>query len=175
MRTSPGLTTSWSIRLRPGHPDERTVGQPDEDELRSFLLSFRKFTAKSEPVYIPYIHNVCQRCFTNPEHKEWIRLNQEYWRDEVLRTTFIQLVINNRPVHPEEVADLWINGYYFHDDHEKSARLQALVSTGLFVRAQFLDYLIEATNVIIWTAKTIEAALNDGAIQAAQPQQSAQD
>ncbi len=50
---------------------------------------------------------------------------------------------------PEHIADLWINGHYFHDDSEKAQELRRYVPHNiLFVRPEFLNFIVEATRVI---------------------------
>ncbi len=138
--------------------------EPNEDLLRSFLLDFRKFISKEEPVYIGYIHGLCHKCFTSDELKDSIRRCQEGWM-QTLQNNGVKLVVNGKEITPELLGDLWINGHYFHHDPEKVDELKRYLSTSfIFARHEFIAYVLEATRVIGGTGFAIKAALRDGSV-----------
>lgn len=63
---------------------------------------------------------------------------------------------------PEDVADLWINGYYFHNDDDKYATLTNAFRYGLsFVQAHFMEFLIQATSLIICLGHVVAHVLKN--------------
>jgi hypothetical protein len=138
--------------------------EPDEEDLRSYLMTFRKFVMQNEPLYIEYVHGLCYKHFTSDELKDHIRDCQQGWKTYVLQSG-IKLNINGTNVQPAYIADLWINGPYFHDDTAKAEELKRHgPHTILFVRHEFLNFVVEATRVIGGTGYTIKMALRDGAV-----------
>jgi hypothetical protein len=141
----------------------RTV-EPNEEALRSYLLSFRRFISPGEPLFIGQIHNLCLRHFTSDKLRSCITECRQTWKEHVLRNG-IKLIINGHSLLPEYVADLWINGHYFHDDPQKGAELQRFVPLErIFVRRAFIDFVIEATRVIGYSGLVVKMALTDGSI-----------
>lgn len=160
-----GLSSSWSFSIGMGRPAVFSAASPDEEDLRSYLLAFRKFISKDEPLFLGYVHNLCQKSFTSDELKSNIRKCQQDWRVHCVQGG-IKLTINGSEIQPEYVADLWINGHYFHDDIDKAAELRNYVPDHLFlVRQHFLDFVVEATRVIGGTGYAIKMALRDGALR----------
>ena len=138
--------------------------EPNEELLRSYLLTFRKFVSKDEPVYISYIHGLCRKHFTSDELHRSINQCQDGWK-RTLENNGVKLVINSKEISPEHLGDLWINGHYFHDDPEKLQELNRYLSASfIFARHEFLAYVLEATRVIGGTGYAIKAALRDGSV-----------
>ena len=99
--------------------------EPDEEDLRSFLPLFRRLVAQGEPIYVRRIYNLCY-CVIALAQDELLRDHSVYWCNTWRRTereTMIGIQFQGAAMRPEELADLWINGYYFHNDIEKHERL----------------------------------------------------
>ncbi len=159
-----GLSSDWSFSMGENQPTVFRASQPDEEDLRSYLLTFRKFISPKEPVFIRRIHKLCDQHLTSDELKGQIRDCQQGWKNHCVRGG-IKLNIHGHDVRPEHIADLWINGHYFHDDLEKAKELERYMPFSiLFVRQQFLHFVIEATRVIGGTGYTVKMALRDGAV-----------
>lgn len=127
-------------------------------------MGFRKFISQSEPVFIGYIHGLCERHFTSEELKNQIRDCRKGWKRTIVQAG-IKLEVNGKKIKSERIADLWINGHYFHDDPEKSKELTQYAPPTIFmVRHEFINFVIEATRVILSTGYTIKVALRDGSI-----------
>jgi hypothetical protein len=160
--SSQGLSNEWSISMGVGQPTVFTAVQPDEDQFRSYLMAFCKFISKGEPLFVGSVHNLCHKHFTSDEFKGHIRNCQRGWKDHCVRSG-MKLNINGHDVRPEHIADLWINGRYFHDDPEKAEELKRYMPVPI-IRQEFLNFVIEATRVILGTGYTIKMALRDGAV-----------
>ncbi len=145
---SSGLSSEWQVSFGVNQPTMFRSVEPDEEDLRSYLISFRKFVSPTEPVFIRSIHGLCHKHFTSDELKSHIVTYQEGWKRHVQRSQ-LSLKFHGQEVKPEQIADLWINGHYFHDDVHKAAELRRLVEPSFFlVRQEFLNFIVEATRVI---------------------------
>lgn len=150
--------------------DEQTglhfeLEQPDEDDLRSYLMTFRHFISEREPVFISSIYSICSRCLTDDELKDIIAKAQEHWK-YTLAHAGIQLVVNGRAIAASEVCDWWINGTYFHNDPDHQARLETMQRFPLdhsIFRFVFLNFVIEASHHIAHLRNHILIALQRGA------------
>lgn len=138
--------------------------EPDEEDLRSFLLSFRQFILNDDPVYLFKIYNLCQKHITSDKLKKYLVQSREAWK-KGLKKGGINLIFNEREITPEYVIDLWINGWYFHNDIEKLTKLQRLLPhEHMLVRQHFLSSLLEATWHVLYVAHIVTVALRDGLV-----------
>ena len=143
---------------------ESKLSGPDEEALRSYLLTFRQFISPNEPVYVNYIYNLCfEYLDSNNELRDYLLQSRQVWRN-ALNTGFMGLTFNEQQLRPEEVASLWINGFYFHSDDDKYERLSELLSSLAmpFVKANFYQFIITATRVIAYLGNFVDQALKLG-------------
>lgn len=155
---NPGLTIKWD-RMSGLRFESR---EPDEEDLRSFLITFRQFISDDEPVYLNRIYNLCQQFLTGDDLKGYLVQARAAWK-ETQKRSGLRVVLNGRELTPEFVTDLWINGYYFHNDGEKRAVLKRLVPhERMLVRYCFLDFLVEATRQVLYVANVVRVALRKG-------------
>lgn len=135
---------------------------PDDDDLRSFLTILRQFISQEEPIYLFKIYNLCQQKLLNDNLKHNLVKAREIWQGELKRGG-ISLIFNGRPVTPERITDLWINGFYFHNDIDKINTLRRLLPhENMLVRHIFLNHLVEATRNILYVAFIINVAFHEG-------------
>jgi hypothetical protein len=96
---------SGSISAGANRPAVFRSVEPDEEDLRSYLLTFRRFVSQSELLHIESIHGLCHKHFTSDELLGHIRACQQGWKDHVLQSGF-RLNINGpgEPKHTEQAA-----------------------------------------------------------------------
>jgi hypothetical protein len=137
--------------------------QPDEEDLRSFLLLFRQFISDREPIFINRIFNDCLRFLDSSELKEQLTKAKDEWKRLFQGMGAIQMVVDNRKLTGEYVLDLWINGHYFHSDSDKAVELHRLMTDQIpLVRMQFMDVLPRLTEIIVYTANVVTYGLREG-------------
>lgn len=158
-----GLSGDFSL-----HFDQKSFAYKfplvDENDLRSFLLTFRQFVMHKEPVFIRRVHSIAHQHITSDELRAAIREAVQTW-SEVLKSCGFALSIHGRAITPEYVLDLYINGHYFHNDEQKRAELNSYgVPDILLVRTQFLNFLVDATMAIAHTRHILRAGLHDGVV-----------
>jgi hypothetical protein len=68
-------------------------------------------------------------------------------------------------ISPEELADLWINGYYFHNDADKYQRLEGLYGDLMYAKANFLTYLTHATRGIDHLGHLVDEGMDNNAFR----------
>jgi hypothetical protein len=67
---------------------------------------------------------------------------------------------------PELVSDIWINGWYFHDNIDHLFFLRALPpETYIMLNLYFFDYLRGITRQILYTSDVVNVALNEELIR----------
>jgi gamma-glutamylcyclotransferase (GGCT)/AIG2-like uncharacterized protein YtfP len=143
------------------------ISEPDEDDLRSFLLTYRQFISNDEPIFVYMILKLCWTHIIDPNGKTAFANARKAWK--ALETGgVLQIVRNGCSVYPQETQDLWINGYYFHNDEQKRNRLDEL-SSGFqeTIRHHFLEHVYEATKIILFVANQLENAFRVGAVKTA--------
>lgn len=139
--------------------------QPDEELLRSFLLTFRRFISENETVFLFKIFNLCQRHLNSDRLKNYLIEARQNWSQQVHsgRTGGVNYKLNGIQISPETITDLWINGYYFHDSPDKLRDLEKLLSDNrVLVRHIFLDHLVEAVRFISYTRFIVTVAFREG-------------
>lgn len=136
--------------------------QPDEEDLRSFLLSFRHVVSKKEPVHVNRIHNLLWEELDSDPIREGLNEAKARWK-RACRAGVIALNINGVELPSDELLDMWINGIYFHNDKRMRATLeQAGPMVGFVSRFKFLDHLITGTHYITYLGNVILHARSDG-------------
>lgn len=140
--------------------------EPDEEDLRSFLLTFRRFVAQGDPVNIGRIHNIADRRVTSDDLRRHLREAREHWRRDV-QVGGMSLVFNGKQISPEYVADLFINGHYFHDEPDKRAKLVSLTEPleYLLVRHHFLNFIVDGARQVFYVANVLNIAIRDGVFE----------
>jgi hypothetical protein len=139
-----------------------TANEPDEDDLRSFLLLFRHFLSDREPVFVGRIFNDCFRFLNNDHLKGELQKAKDDWKRLLYRAGGMEMIVDEKRLSGEYVLDLWINGHYFHNDTEKRKELSRLLGDILpLVRVKFLSSLPYLTNVIIFLAQVVNKGLED--------------
>jgi len=169
LRTSTFIQSGFVPHLHAGRsgtvPAETTISEPDEDDFRSFLLTYRQFISNDEPIYIYKAFKLCHTHITDPKGRMLLANARKEWRT-LEEGDMLRLVEKGKEISPTETQDLWINGYYFHNDQDKRKRLNAL-SDGFqkAFRYQFLAYVYEATRIILYVADQLTYAFKVGAVK----------
>jgi hypothetical protein len=157
-----GLSSSMTIRVRDLVMSVDTEKWPDEEELRSFLLTFRHFIADKEDVFMDRIFNLCQQKLTDDKLRGYLAKSRVFWKREH-ETVGFDLVCQGKRQTPEQVTKLWLSGAYFHKDEEKRVVLKALpFPLRMLFKQQFLSFLVGATHVIFYVDEIIKKVLDDG-------------
>ena len=139
-----------------------TADEPDEDDLRSFLLLFRHFVSDREPVFVERIFNDCFRFLSNDHLKGELQKAKSHWKQLLYRAGVMEVIVDEKTLSGEYVLNLWINGHYFHNDTEKREELSRLLGDILpLVRVKFISTLPYLTNVIIFVAQVVNKGLED--------------
>jgi hypothetical protein len=137
--------------------------EPDEEDLRSFLLIFRQFISDREPVFINEVFNDCIRFLNSSQLQEYLKKARKKWKNSFRHMGAFHIVVNERNLTGEYVLDLWINGYYFHNDIYKAAELRRLLTNQLpLVRMQFLTILTDLTRIILYVGNVIRYGFREG-------------
>jgi len=157
-----GLSSSMTIRGKGLDIWFDTEKWPEEEELRSFLLTFRHFVAEKEDVSINRIFNLCQQKLTDDKLREYLVKTRGIWK-RAHETVGIDMVYQGKKQAPEQITKLWLSGTYFHKDEDKRTILKGLLfpQTILF-KHQFLSFLVEATRMVLYVDGIVKKVLNDG-------------
>lgn len=143
--------------------------QPDEELFRSFLLEFRRFITQGPKgdqwLWLPRVFNVAHLNITSEQLRGFLVDARAQWTHTTRRGD-IALVWNDKPLPPEEIADLWINGLYFHDDPGKREFLNRLWGWEKWVmRWTFVDFVTECARITLYAAHVIEVALREDQVK----------
>lgn len=150
-----------NLRIEAGidRPFKLTPDFPDEEDLRSFLLTFRQFVSDSEPIFLPRVLGAAMR--HTPKAKYGLGLKSA--RDaylQALRQSAIALELNQTEITPESALRLWINGWYFHNDEDKRALLKSLgPHETLLMKKHLLDAVIRISEIIDYTRQVLAHAI----------------
>lgn len=166
-----GLGLSYRIKGSPANGVDFNLKEPDLEEFRSFLMVFRKFISEKSPIFIPKIYNLVERLIPDAEFKEVFREARQIY-NEIQQNSGcnISITTGGKTLTQQYVVDMWLNGYYFHDDDEKIKTLERLEAFQRDAsRVIFTDYVIEISKIIQHLAQNISAAINRGVVKVSQP------
>ena len=148
---------SLNINRTTGLRIEKTF--PDEDDLRSFLLIIRPFTLNNEPIYYYRIlsiireHIIDERCRICLN--ECLRIFNETIKHGGMNLCIHSISTNgeNRQINTdnysdEDIYNLLLNGYYFHQDISKVEKIGRFKDEyfkdigGFFAKSMFIGMVI---------------------------------
>jgi hypothetical protein len=156
------LRSSLLLRASQAGPVEFRTHEPNEEQLRSFLMTFRQFIMDGEPIFLSRVANILWQLLPGDRLRSRLEDARRRWKTDCRRGS-MELVVNDSKFPPELVLDLWINGQYFHNDERKQAELRRLDPLAtVFVRQLFLDFLVDTTRYIQFLASAIVVARRDG-------------
>lgn len=160
-----GFNSNFTISFAEDREIKFTSEEPDEEDLRSFLLTFRQFVSDGEPVHIYRIYNVCQKRITSDELKGYLAEGRAEWKRSLAQGGF-KLAWSDTEFQPEEVLDLYINGSYFHNDIAKREFLDKIAPhQKMLLRHVFLGLLIDGIRQVQFVSGIIRNAIQDGSIR----------
>ena len=136
--------------------------QPDEEDLRSFLLTFRQFVSDKEPVFLNRIYNMSQQYLCELTFRDFLRKSREFWKKSQ-KNSGMTLISNGKELTPEYVTDLWINGFYFHSDINKINILKRQIPTErILTKQQFYNFITDATRSVLYVGNLVKCSLREG-------------
>jgi hypothetical protein len=109
-----------------------------------------------EPVYLSRIYNIAQQHLTSGDLKKKLQDSRRIW-SAFQKHGPIRVAVDSQPLTPERVTDLWINGYYFHNDADFRIieNLARSGPGGVLARHLFLDCITEALKQIVYVANVV--------------------
>lgn len=157
-----GLGYNYRAKWSKSEGFTQELQEPDENDLRSFLLTFRKFVSEESDVYLQVIHGVFYKRLTREDYRTELGKMNIQWR-HLFQQGWLRLNINGREFPPEYTLKVYINGRYFHDDPDYAEELAQLAQHdpigSLLHRSQFLAAVVETSKYIDWLACNLDYCL----------------
>ncbi len=92
-----GFRLSFTEKFTIGESPEKNIQEPDEDDLRSFLITFRQFMLKKDSVFLNRILSLsCKRIAAEPLKNEIIEI-KTLWSKEK-NNSFMKLISNGKNI-----------------------------------------------------------------------------
>ena len=133
----------------------------EEDELRSYLMTFRHFVLKNSPVYLNKIYNNLRKNVTDDEVKKMLNRNRDHWL-QIHRQGVMGLTYDKKNITPEFTVNLFITGEYFHLNGDEREFLKNLsYPWNMYFKHQFIDFLVKATKHIRFIDSIIAKVLKE--------------
>ena len=145
--TSGQLAAKLTIKGSVGGPMSVEQAIPDEEDLRSFLLTFRQLVSDKEPVFLPSVANILWTAVETSDKREILAAARARYQ-RALRHGTLGFEHNGRRYSPEATLRQWINGHYFHNDPALAEQLRQRAAdpiAEIAMRHAFMDILTEAT------------------------------
>jgi hypothetical protein len=103
------------------------------------------------------VYNVCEQHISSDELKAFLRDAREHWKKSQ-RSQGIAWTLNGKELTPAYVADLWINGHYFHSDVDKLQELRQLQSGGFGLeRFTFVGFVGDVLRQVLYVDNHLSA------------------
>ena len=156
---------SFSLKFEQAKGLQFKTNTPNEEDLRSFLMVFRRFIGNDEPVYFYKIYKICIEGINSDELRKGLTEARNSWQTG-LKSDGFGFNYNGHEFTPEEITDLWINGYYFHNDSDKLRLLKTLQPLeNALMRFKFITHLLDATRNILYVRHVMIYAIREGLLQ----------
>ena len=139
------------------------ISNLDEDDFKSFLLTFRHFVSKKEPIYLPRILNFCIKSLDENELILNLQKAKASWNETLNNEGEFKLKMDGEYIAGEEVLDIWINGYYFHSDFDNNKKIRGYLNNKdlLIVKYKLITILPSLVSVIDYSASVVEKCLKE--------------
>ena len=146
-------------------PLRLAIHEPDEEDLRSFLLGFRQFVSDNEPVFFRKIANVLWIRLTGDEARQQLSAARSQFKESAEHGP-MKLITDSHSFTPETALDYWIDGDFFHNDRRKRQVLAHLDKTSsILVRQIKLNLLVDTTRYITFLANVAIIGRREGLLQ----------
>ncbi|HYT44483.1 MAG TPA: hypothetical protein VEP90_19290 [Methylomirabilota bacterium] len=131
------------------------LDQPDEDAIRSFLLTFRQFVSEKEPLFLGRVYGVCYRHLEQDVLRDRIKQMREIWAS-VQQVRGVSMNFYGVELSGSKIFDVWANGWYFHSDADYTQLLEQLPPIAWdMLRAHFINFIIEVMRLVHDLCKVI--------------------
>jgi hypothetical protein len=127
-----------NISAKAGEPTKFTVSLPNEDSLKSLLVSFRPFYLNNEPSNFNRVINIIKKYCRDTEIQVIADSYIDGWK-HALFNNVIQVSDKDGLITASRIFDLWFNGHYFHSNEDKNEKLQSIKSV---ITEDFAKYLM---------------------------------
>jgi hypothetical protein len=118
------------------------LDQPDEDAIRSFLLTVRQFASENEHIFLGRVCGVCYRYLEDDTLRDQIEQVRKTWAS-VQRGWGANMVFNGVDLCGVKIFDVWVNGWYFHNDADYKQLLDSAAPiVWQWLRAQFISFIV---------------------------------
>jgi hypothetical protein len=153
-----GQGVGWSLNVNKAKGMSVQVTLLDENDLRSFLLTFRMFISPKANIQLNKVYDTCfLKLKANNDLRDRLVEAREVWKEALGKAGSIEF--EERMYSREQAALMWMNGGYFHSDLERYAELNEQLGRGWpYVQMHFGNFVVDATRVIIYTGHVIEYA-----------------
>lgn len=128
-----------------------------EEQLRSALIDFRKLMLEKEQTNFYLICNSIEKGEFSASLKEETRLMRKEFSGILNRE--ITAYDHRTKDKPKDVVDKWINGYYFHQEPDKSSSLNRMGFIKHVHKLVFVATVLDLTRIAIRLADIIELEL----------------
>jgi hypothetical protein len=130
----------------------------NENDLRSFLLTFRMFISPRAEIQLNKVYDTCFLGLKkNNDLRDRLVKVRAVWKEALRNAGSIKF--EEQTYSGEDAALLWMNGVYFHSDLDKYAQLEEALSRGWpYVQMHFGNFVVDATRVILYTGVVVEYA-----------------
>ena len=131
----------FKLELKEIGESTMTVGNFDEDLLRSCLMDFRKIYLTSEDTNF---YRVCNEIYKIGDQKtrERVAKCRKLYKASLNKPS-IGISIGKKGQKPDKIIDDWLHGYYFHEEQEKRNVIAGLHAARFIHKAIFITTIIE--------------------------------
>lgn len=138
-----------------------SIPDVDDEELRSFLLTFRQFIAAQEPTYLDNIFDICHQYLVAEDKRRDFTYLRQVW-ENVTSGTGLRVQADELDLTPLRILWLYINGHYFNSSPRERQELKQLEASFRHIdKVQFLIAVYSLSNLIIIVGNNVSYGLQN--------------
>jgi hypothetical protein len=142
-----------------GTQDGLSISEPNEEEWRSFILTFRFFIAQKEPTYFHNVRNTVFRRFrpsVERADRDILESYKFFWA-RTMNGGGLSLKVDEQEISAEEILDVYMNRVYFHNDSLLDDKLKKYTSLAVPLdKMRLYTTIIDLTEAIFNMAGLIQ-------------------
>jgi hypothetical protein len=120
--------------------DAVTAQFPDEDDLRSLVTLVRACLLQNNSIFHKTILGILQRHSVGETYSYLKKSSELFFRS--LNGVGLITHIDGQEFSDEQIFDMWLNGYYFHFDDQKTKGLESFGNQDYMAKSSLVSMLI---------------------------------
>lgn len=137
----------------------------DEEDWRSFLMTFRQFVLRDEPVFVNKIFDLCYLAIEEGKQKDFLIAMRKEWKRTMKYGGPTSLIDGSKELSTDDIIRVGLYTGYFHNDKERIQLLKSWGEHAPMILGEFTFIVQQLTHIIRHLGHFVERGLDEKWLQ----------